>query len=242
MLPLPTGRVDRRTAATAMASAPAVGLLLGGFVSAAGYGLAQTGLDPLVVAVLVVALLVLLTRGLHIDGLADTTDALASYADRDRALRIMASPEVGPLGVAAVVLTLLLEVAATRALVGSHRWWELVLALGIGRTAITWCCLTGVPAARPDGLGAMVAGTVRRGWPPVWWAILAGAALACSNAFEQSWWPATLRTVIALALVAGLCALLLRHLIQRLGGVTGDVMGALCELSTAAALIVLSAR
>lgn len=242
VLPLPVGRVDRPTAAAAMTGAPAIGLLLGGCVSAAGYGLSWAGLDPLVVAVLVVALLVMLTRGLHLDGLADATDALASYANRDRALRIMASPEVGPLGVAALVLTLLLEVGATRLLVSSHRWWELVLALGVGRTAILWCCLTGVPAARPDGLGAMVAGTVRRISPPIWLIVLAGSAAACSAAFDGRWWPATLRAVIALGLVALLCAVLLRHVIKRLGGVTGDVIGALCELSTAVALVVLSAR
>jgi len=116
VLPLRTGRVDRRTGALAMPWAPAVGLALGAVLAAAGWFLTELGLAPLPCAAVLVALLALLTRGLHLDGLADTFDALGSYAAADRALAIMKSPETGPLGVGAIAMVVLVDAAALSAL------------------------------------------------------------------------------------------------------------------------------
>ncbi|HEY0700458.1 MAG TPA: adenosylcobinamide-GDP ribazoletransferase, partial [Micromonospora sp.] len=108
VLPLRAGRVDRSTAAVAIALAPAVGAALG--LVLAGLLLALDGPGPALVAgASTVAAGALLTRGLHLDGLADTVDALGSYRTGPAALEIMKKPDVGPFGVVALVLVLLVQ-------------------------------------------------------------------------------------------------------------------------------------
>ena len=98
---------------SAMAWAPAVGLLLGG--AAAGVlWLFTRPMDsgPLLAAALAVAALALLTRGMHLDGLADLADGLGSGKPAAAALAVMKRSDIGPFGVVTVVLTLLVQVAA----------------------------------------------------------------------------------------------------------------------------------
>lgn len=218
-----------------MGLSPAVGLGLGGVLAGAGWCLLHAGLDPLPAAAVLVALLALFTRGLHLDGLADTVDALASYRPREQALDIMKSPEVGPLGAAAVVVVLLLQCAALTALLADARWPAIMLGFGIGRLAIAVCCLRRVPAARPGGLGALVAGTVPLACCLAWALLLAGAAVLAA----PSGWP---RGILAVLLSGAAVTMLLRHVHRRFGGITGDVLGAACEACTALALITLSAH
>jgi adenosylcobinamide-GDP ribazoletransferase len=225
----------------AMEWAPAVGLLLGAvggvvfFVAgdAAGAG-ALTG------AVLALATLALLTRGLHLDGLADLADGLGSGKPAAIALEIMRESDIGPMGVVTVLFTLLLQVAAV-ARVGATWPGALVLATGVitGRLAMTWACRTGVPAARPEGLGALVAGTVRAWVPAVTTAVLGAAAGLAIGAGAAG---GGIRPGLTLAggVLAGLGAAwaLERHAVRRLGGITGDVLGAIAEVATTVTLVV----
>jgi adenosylcobinamide-GDP ribazoletransferase len=234
VLPMPVATVDRSSAARAMASAPAVGMALGAVLAGSGWCLLSLGVAPLPSAVVLVVLLALLTRGLHLDGLADLVDGLGSYRDRNQALAIMSSPEVGPMGVAAIGAVLLLDAAALSSLLADRRWLALALAIAVGRLAITVCCSRRVPAARSDGLGAMVAGTVALPISLAWVAIL-----GLVGAFaDRQWWTGP----VAVLLVVGIVLALLRHVERRLGGVTGDVLGAACEIATAVALVALSVR
>jgi adenosylcobinamide-GDP ribazoletransferase len=245
VLPLRAGRVDRRAAALAMAWAPAVGLGLGAVLGAAGWALTELGLAPLPTAAVLVALLAVLTRGLHLDGLADTFDALGSYATADRALAIMKSPEVGPLGAAAIAAVLLADVAALSALVARHGWLLIAAGIAVGRLGITVCCSRRIPAARPDGLGALVAGTVPAAACAAWALALVAVGTLAGPLTESGGpgWPAADWVRAGLAVLLGCAAVLLlaRHCVRRLGGVTGDVLGAGCELATAVALLALSA-
>src|SRR5260370_22989240 len=105
--------VSRQTAAAAMAWAPAVGLALGVAAAAVLVGadrLLRAG--PLLAAVLAVVTLALLTRGLHLDGLADLADGLGSRRTAPAALEIMKRSDIGPFGVTTLVLTLFVQVAA----------------------------------------------------------------------------------------------------------------------------------
>ncbi|RQW93510.1 adenosylcobinamide-GDP ribazoletransferase [Micromonospora inaquosa] len=226
-LPVRAGRIDRPVAGTAMALAPLVGALLGALL--AGVLLVAGALaPPLVAAGVTVGVGALLTRGLHLDGLADTVDALGSYRRGTAALEIMKKPDVGPFGVVALVVVLLVQAAALADLAG--RSWPAALAAVVaataaGRFGVTVACRRGVPAARPDGLGALVAGTVG----PV--ALAAGAVavvLLAVPAVPGRPWQGPLAVVAAIAVALPL----LTHVVRRLGGITGDVLGATVEVVT----------
>lgn len=297
VFPVRVDHVDRQVAGQAMTLAPVVGLALGVL---AGLPLGLP-VPALLGAALAVGLLALLTRGLHLDGLADLADGLGSGKPADQALDIMKKSDIGPFGVMALVFTLLVQVAA----LAEAGFAALVAACVAGRLTLTWACRPSVPAARPEGLGATVAGTVRPSapWLVTLAALLASAAFGLSIdshvwdggpaalAREATTWftgsdpryltpgvkygdeavlvekylvgePSTLGVAMAsryppegvpgnaglglpallalpLGLLTGLAAalLLLRRARRRLGGITGDVLGALVETATAATLV-----
>ncbi|MEV0455499.1 adenosylcobinamide-GDP ribazoletransferase [Catellatospora methionotrophica] len=219
--------LDRAVAGRAMTLAPAIGALLGSLLGGVLAGLAA-GLPALVAATLTVGLAALLSRGLHLDGLADTVDALGSYRSRERALEIMKSPEVGPFGVVALILVLLLQIGALAQL-SARPLPALLAALAAtvagGRLAITEACRRGVPAARPGGMGALVAGTVH---PVAYTIALALVAALAVPAVPGRPWQGPAAVLGALLAVVGLRV----HLVRRFGGVTGDVLGFLSETAT----------
>ncbi len=232
-IPLPGARggaaPSRRTAGAALAWAPAVALLLGGAAAAVLELAGRWGHSgPLLAAVLAVATLAAGTRALHLDGLADTADGLGSRRPADAALAIMKRSDIGPFGVVTLVLTLGIQVAALAQAQALGRGVPAVIAAAVtGRLALPWACRRGVPAARGTGRGALVAGTV----PPAIPVLLTAAALAGAFAFG---------IIVMIAVAAGLAAsLALTALaVRRLGGITGDVLGALVEVATAACLLV----
>jgi adenosylcobinamide-GDP ribazoletransferase len=232
--------LDADATARAMFWLPAVGLLLG-LAAAGGLAIAAAGRPSvprqLLGAAVAVALLAALTGGLHLDGLADTGDGLGSRRPAADALAIMRRPDIGPLGVVTLVLVLLIQVTALAAV---PRGWPavaaLVLAAVTGRVAAVLA--TGVPAARPGGLGALVAG--RTGRPGRLAAALVLLAAVVPAGLAVGGVAAVLRGLAAA--LAGLLAggLLARTARRRLGGTTGDVFGAIIELSTAVVLLVLA--
>jgi adenosylcobinamide-GDP ribazoletransferase len=182
-------------------------------------------------SVLTVALLALLTRGLHLDGLADTADGLASGAPSERALEIMRRSDIGPFGVLAVVLAILVDVAALAALSGSA--WRPVAALAVaaatGRLAVVYAAHRRVPSARASGFGAHVAGSVSTPVAVLESALVLGLGAGLALAVDASPLGWLAAQAAALLVAAGACW----HATRRLGGVTGDVFGALVEIGTA---------
>ncbi|MBH3459713.1 adenosylcobinamide-GDP ribazoletransferase [Pseudomonas putida] len=197
---------------------PAVGLLFGLLLWAAS-ALLQGVAAPLQAALLL-ALWVLLSGALHLDGLADSADAwLGGFGDRERTLQIMKDPRSGPIAVVTLVLVLLLKFCALWVLVerGAGAW--LVLAPVVGRAAMLGLFLC-TPYVRAGGLGSALAEHLPRraaGW------VLLGSALAC---LVLGGW-LTLWLLLVAALVF---AFLRRQMCRRLGGTTGDTAGALLEL------------
>lgn len=226
---LPVGRrgpvADRRTAGRAMLWAPVVGVLLGLLGAATMAGSRAVGQPRLLAAALALAALAGLTRGLHLDGLADTADALGSRRPGPAALEVMRAGDVGPFGVVTLVLVLLVQATAASAAGPA----ALLVAVVTGRVAITAACRRGVPAARPDGLGALVASTVR----PVHALVVVALAVLGSAALG---WRGPVAVLAALAAAEGLR----RHVGRRLGGITGDVLGAVTEVATTVCLVVLA--
>jgi adenosylcobinamide-GDP ribazoletransferase len=219
--------------------APLVGLALGGIASSVavlGYRL----VSPLTGAVLAVAVLAFLTRGLHLDGLADTADGLGPLRGRERALQVMHQGDVGPFGVATLALVLLLQVACLAALLPADGGWlSLWSAVLVGRLAMARTGLPAVAMAEGSTLGRAVAGTVSRRWLAAWCLVgataIAGAALLVTG-------PAGALHLLAAAVAGLLAAELLRsRATVRLGGMTGDVMGAMGEVAATTALLVAAA-
>jgi adenosylcobinamide-GDP ribazoletransferase len=198
-------------------------VLLGVVTAAFLHGLSWLGAPPMLAGLLAVGLLAVATRGMHLDGLADTADGLGCYGPPERALAVMKDGGAGPFA----VVTLIVVLGAQAAAFGAVPWSAVVLALATGRAAFAVCCLRGVPAARPDGLGALVAGN--QSWRAValWWLVLAGVSVLVVP-------HGPLAVVLAFAVVF----LLVRHTRKRFGGITGDVLGAACELATLTVLVV----
>ena len=231
-------RWDRDAARTGMLCAPLVGLVVGLFAASAGGLLMLLGGSPMLAAVATVAVPAAFTRGLHLDGLADTADALGSGKPAEDALRIMKQSDIGPFGVLVIVFVILGQVAALASLYGGS--WAAgalaaAMAAAVGRGAMTLACRHGVPPARPEGLGAAVAGTVPA---RLAWGVGAGlvALSAACGALFGAWGVLRFGAAAVIGLAAG--ELLLRRCRERFGGVTGDVFGALCEAAVVAALVV----
>jgi adenosylcobinamide-GDP ribazoletransferase len=199
------------------------------------------GAGGLLSAATVVVAAALVTRGLHLDGLADTVDGLGCYGDKQRALAVMGSPEVGPFGVAAVVGVLLLDVSAvTVALGGGRGTTAVVVAWTTGRLAVTWACTPRTPAARPEGLGALVAGTTTSRTAALLTAVIACAAALLAIADGSHPLPDAARAIAAVVLPLAVAHGLRAHAVRRFAGITGDVLGALVEVTTAASLVVMA--
>ncbi|MFL1381282.1 MULTISPECIES: adenosylcobinamide-GDP ribazoletransferase [unclassified Nocardiopsis] len=239
VVPVRVERVDRAAARWAMLWAPAVGALAGALTGAVAAAGTAAGLPAALAALLGVGAGALFTRGLHLDGLADLADGLGSARPAAGALEVMRRSDIGPFGVITLVVVLGAQVLALGRLAEVSPWAVLagaVAAGAAGRTAITWACTPGVPAARPEGLGALVAGTVPVAGAA---AATAGALAVCALGLLQG---PGFAAACAAAFAAGLAgaALLRRRAVRRLGGVTGDVLGALAETAATVALVVLT--
>lgn len=206
---------------------PLVGLGLGGVLLAAAWLL--SGVFVPLAAALLLALWVLASGGLHLDGLADTADAwVGGFGDRERTLAIMKDPCCGPIAVVVLLLVLLLKFAVLWALLEEGQWLALLLAPLLGRGALLLLFL-GTPYVREGGLGSAMAAHLprRAGWRVLLAVVV--ATLLCG-------WPG----LLALASAALLFALCRRALLQRIGGTTGDTAGALLELLECGVLVMLA--
>jgi adenosylcobinamide-GDP ribazoletransferase len=231
VLPVRIGaEVDRPLATWAIGSSPLVGVALGAFGAGLLAGLLLIGAPALLAGLLVVGALALLTRGMHVDGLADTADGLGCYGPPEGALAVMKDGGAGPFGVVTLLVVLGAQAVGLATLAQTGRWWAAGLAIAAGRVAFVWCCRKGVVAARPDGFGALVAGTQPVLVAVAWWVVAAGAAVFV---VPDRWWQGPASVVVAALAVAGLSV----HTRRRFGGLVGDVLGASCELTV---LIVLA--
>ncbi len=240
------GALPEGVAAAALRWAPLVGAGLGVADGALLTGLVATGVSPLVAGLLTVGAGALATRGMHVDGIADTADGLGSYGPPERALRIMADGGAGPFAVVTLLVVLGARAAALAQLASAPPAVVLVvcaLAAATGRAGFCWVARRGTPAARPGGLGATVAGTQPVWVAPLWWVgLAAAAAVALAAATGPAGPVVTTAAVLGAVLLAALLVVgLARHTRRRFGGMSGDVLGAACEVGGTAVLVVLAA-
>jgi adenosylcobinamide-GDP ribazoletransferase len=222
---------DRRTPAWFAV----VGALLGLAVGAVWWGAAEVWPPP-VAAVLAVMAGAALTGMLHLDGLADTADGLLPPLPRDRRLDVMATPDVGAFGVVAVVLVLALQVASLASLAP-----DVVLVVGVtaASRALMALTLARVPYARgPGGLAAAFGADTEGGRRSVSLAASAGLVAGLALVVVARGWPGLAVAVALVAWFAAVVALARR----RLGGFTGDVLGAAGVVGETAAIMLAAAR
>ncbi|MFG1797908.1 adenosylcobinamide-GDP ribazoletransferase [Nocardia sp. NPDC049149] len=226
-------RVDRGVAGTAITVAPLVGGLLG--VGAAGllWVLVWVGASSELAAILVVGALALITRGMHLDGLADTMDGLGSYGPPERARQIMKSGGAGPFGVAAIVFAVGVQAFSFAALAESAQWFAVGLAVMVGRVAVVLACRKGIAAAPDTSFGALVADTQPTVTAAAWSVLVLAAAVFATPDHR---WLGPAAVLLALAV----STLLAHHCRRRFDGLTGDTLGATIELSVALTAATLS--
>ncbi len=207
---------------------PVVGALVGG-IAAGVRALAGLALPPVPATLLAVAAAILVTGGLHEDGLADVADGLGAHTTRERRLEILRDPRVGTFGALALIVAVGLVVTTVGTLDAAHAARALVVAHVLARWAILPISRA-LPPARPGGAGALL-----RVRTP---ALAAGTVLAVAGALIVAG-PADGAAALAAAVLA---ALLAGALLQRgLGGVTGDGYGATAKLAEVAVCATLAA-
>jgi adenosylcobinamide-GDP ribazoletransferase len=197
---------------------PLVGLFLGTLLAALDAGL-STLLPTFPASAIIVIASIVLTGGFHVDGLADTADGFMSSRPRERILEIMKDSRTGPMGVAAVVSVIVLKVALLSAVTGPLRLPSIVLMAVAGRSAMVMV-MDLLPYARPEGLASLFMqnrSILRASWGL---AFLFGACWFLAG-------PAGLLAGLA-ALAATILTGAYSH--SKIGGVTGDTLGATCEI------------
>ncbi len=246
----PPAHVDRDTAGWAMTFAPLVGVVLAGLVGLPLWFLADSGAgSPFLLAALTIGALAWLTRAMHLDGLADVADGLGSGRRGEDALAIMKKSDIGPFGVATLLLVLLIQVTALATCIAAGYG---VLALGgaliVSRLMISSLC-SKYAAARPEGLGSLVAHSVSRAQEflahALTWAGI--AAVIAANQHEAIRFGdlldgGPLHGAWGLILLVALFvpARIAHRAVRRFGGATGDLYGAGVEISFTAVLVALA--
>lgn len=208
---------------------PIVGLILG----ICYYIVALIGLkifDPYITAVLVLASEVLLTGGLHLDGLGDSFDGLYSYRDKEKILEIMKDSRLGTNGLLAIILVFLLKIGFLNSLLSQEILWPILTMPVVARSMqVLACYKTKTP--REQGMGNIFIGKVSMTY-------LVGTILLMLGISGGSIYLASgvkyliyLKEVICLIIMAMWVRLFIYSVYKKIDGITGDILGCICELS-----------
>ncbi len=237
VVPVPAVEIDRATARGAILAFPWVGFAVGAAAALVASLVDAAGAGSLLAAASGLGVLALVTGAMHLDGLADTADGLGSRKGADDALAVMKKSDIGPMGVAALVLVLLLDASALSSprLTGAGLAAALLCAPAVGRVSALAGTGPWAGVARPGGFGSLFAGVTSLR------ALLVDAAAVLAVVGVAGFWAGGTAGALLWA-----CAALgswavglgwLRHLERRLGGLTGDTFGSLIEVGQLSFLV-----
>lgn len=229
ILPIP-GSYDERTLGRSIPWFPLVGLVVGFFAMGTDWFLLRLGFPAEMRSLIAVAMLAVVTGGLHLDGLADTADGFLSARPCERVLEIMRDSHIGTMGVLALIFVLALKVSGLGALDGSIRLYSLLLAPLAGR-CVQVLTMTALPYARREGGLAAVFLEHRHSAHGVWALVCLVGVPVWFLGLDGFW-----MTVGCL----GVAVLFGYWCKQRINGITGDTLGAVSELTEAAVLVIVS--
>jgi adenosylcobinamide-GDP ribazoletransferase len=246
--PVKAARINRRIAGSSMAWSPLIGaalaMIAAGVIIVARIVYPGPTLyirhanpvfeGPLIASALAILTIGLLSRGMHLGGLANTADGLASGRPGEEALGIMRGRPVGAIGVAALIGVLGIDVLAltSNTLVGRGTQ-ALVLGVVAGRVAMLWACTPGLPAADTDGMSRIVVGSVPRIVAIFWTLVLCAGATFYGPVYANiEGVNSAIQRLAAVLVALAVARLVGRHAVRRFGGVTGDVIGACGEVAT----------
>lgn len=233
---LPSGQVvySKEEIAESASAFPLVGLLQGLLLAITAYCL-HNSFSAYLVAGIIETLYIFTTGAFHLDGLSDTFDALASRKDRTGMLEVMKDPASGPVGVVAIVLVIVLKILLIGNMTeNTYEWWVYLICFPvIGK----WSMVTSIhygDSARPDGLGMIMVFYHKRKHfiqSIFYTTIIFTALILIESESATSIIPALLCVYIFVRLVT-------RYFNRRLGGITGDILGMIAEVSEVVFLIV----
>ncbi len=212
-----------------MAAFPLVGLALGGILVALDYGLSLLFTSSVVSAILLTSYIAMY-GGFHLDGLADTFDGLAGGRDRESILRIMKDSNIGAIGVVALGLLLIMKFSAIVSLPVQIRWQGLLLMPIIGRWVQVWMTFNSC-YAREKGLGQAFVDFVK----------IREVVIASFIGAVVSWFTFGIKGLIIIGVIALFGYLMKSFFHKKIGGITGDILGAGSELSELLMLLIVLA-
>ncbi len=222
IIPVKIKDINSRMASSSIFYFPLVGLLLGLILAASNNILTYfcPGFGQFTINTILVVLLTVLTGGLHLDGLADATDAVLSRKNQDEMLRIMRDSHIGAMGVLSLICVILLKISFLCAISIQLKPGALLSMCVISRWALV-LAMALFPYARQEGKAKVFMEGVN-------FKILASATLVALTAAILIW---RLKGVLIFGFV-GMCVYIIaRYFRLKIGGITGDTLGAISEIT-----------
>ncbi len=219
VIPLST-KADDKSMKIAVVYFPLIGFLIGLLAILVMRVSAAIGLNELAANIFVIIFLVIMTGGLHLDGLADTFDALASGKSKDEMLKIMRDPHIGSVGVLTLILALLSMVALLSCMSGREKAVNIILMCVLSRWAMVMV-MSCFQYARNEGKARIFIEGIN----------LTMLAIATLMTLTVVFAAAGLKGIMVFLFTGLLSCLFARHVDGKIGGITGDTLGAVNELA-----------
>jgi adenosylcobinamide-GDP ribazoletransferase len=218
------GKVDDNDLGRSLIYFPIAGLLIGLFLAGIAYFSAP--IPPLVTSALILIAWVVITGGIHLDGFADTCDGFYGNRPKEDILRIMRDSRVGTMGAVGVALILLFKFAILSSIRPEDLWKVLIIAVVFARWSQTFACATS-KYARGEGKAKYFIEYAKKG------DIFIGAVFT----LLLNWFLIGIRGVILFVIMLAVVSVFIRYAKKKIGGMTGDTVGAANEIAEAASLL-----